>query len=149
MPHYFRNFTKLLRKNSPIQNPNFDAKLILEDGSQFPVHRVILAANSEFFQGLFTHEWNHEYWIGGVPKKAMKLILDHFYCQELSHQLTEEEHLDLIIWADYFAAPAILKTCMDFLLRKGFSSQLLEFSRQHHLRSLEERLLRLRQVLPE
>ena len=69
-----------------------------------------------------------ESWIGGVPKKAMKLILDHFYCQELSHQLTDDEYLDLIIWADYFAAPAILKTCMDFLLRRGFSSQLLEFT---------------------
>ena len=43
-----------------------------------------------------------ESWIGGVPKKAMKLILDHFYCQELSHQLTDDEYLDLIIWADYF-----------------------------------------------
>ncbi len=74
------SYTQKLR-NSPEECPETpsDANLILDDGSTYPVNKVILAAQSDFFEALFTFEDKTEYKISKVTQEVLKTIIDDFY----------------------------------------------------------------------
>ena len=99
------SYTQDLR-NRPEKHPEtpIDAILILDDESRHPVHKVILAAQSDFFDGLFTFKDKMEYNIRNpdiyqyLTKENFEVVLDTFY--EIEPDFDEEKALDLTILAN-------------------------------------------------
>ena len=116
-----------------------DAILILdlEDGStaRFPVHKLILAAQSEFFEGLFTFEEQKiEFHIKSPPdlksyftEENFKIVLDTFYEIDVAPDLNKEKTLEIVVLANYFLA--------DFLMEKMMKN-LVDILKEHLLKSL-------------
>lgn len=82
-------YTKSLR--SCPRTP-FDAILVLSDGSQLLVHKVILAANSKFFDCMLTYESSATDLIPlhKVIEPVMNEILEYFYCRQFSDDFFDE-----------------------------------------------------------
>ena len=121
-----------------------DAILILdlEDGStsRFPVHKLILAAQSEFFEGLFTFEEQKiEFHIKSPPdlknyltEENFKIVLDTFYEIDVAPDLNKEKTLEIIVLANYFLADFLMEKMM-----KNLVGILKSFQKDH----LQKRLM--------
>ena len=75
-------YRKMFRALSELQQSKklCDADLILDDGTKFPIHRLILALGSRFFLKLFTIEEHKDvYTIGLVSSEAMEQICSYMY----------------------------------------------------------------------
>jgi len=121
-----------------------DATLILEDGSRHPVHKLVLAAQSEFFEGLFSFQDKKEYELENptdpsdpnsreseevsmnpdnpilkkyLTDENMIIVLDSFYQIDsvAYYGLSEEKILEIIILADYFLAHFLIDYLIDEL----------------------------------
>ena len=81
---------------------------------------MILAAQSDFFDGLFTFEDKMEYNITNpdihqfLTTENFKMVLDTFY--EIEPDFDEEKALDMTILANYFLAPFLMKKCIRILV---------------------------------
>ena len=84
---------------------------------------MILAAQSDFFDGLFTFgdkmdslEYNitspniHQF----LTKENFEMVLDTFY--EIKPDFDEEKVLEMTILANYFLAPFLMKKCIRILV---------------------------------
>ena len=115
------SYTQDLR-NRPEEHPEtpIDAILILDDGSRHPVQKDILAAQSDFFNGLFTFKDKMEYNITNpdihqyLTKENFEMVLDTFY--EIEPDFEEEKVLEMTILANYFLAPFLMKKCIRILV---------------------------------
>ena len=157
------SYTQDLRKR-PEKHPEtpIDAILILDDGSRHPVQKVILAAQSDFFEGLFTFEDKMEYNITNpdihqyLTKENFEMVLDTFY--EIEPDFDEEKALEMSILANYFLAPFLTKKCISTLVNdtdingKSFDlgrfekrtkiNDLLEFAKQWSLDELHKAIVK-------
>ena len=160
------SYTQDLR-NRPEEHPEtpIDAILILDDGSRHPVQKDILAAQSDFFDGLFTFEDKMEYNITNpdihqyLTKENFEMVLDTFY--EIEPDFDEEKVLEMTILANYFLAPFLMKKCIRILVndlglgpwtRLGFDPlmikkqmkiiDLLEFAKQWSLDELHKAIVK-------
>ena len=82
--------------------------------------KEILAAQSEFFNGLFTFEDKMEYNIKNpdihqyLTKENFEMVLDTFY--EIKPDFDEEKALEMTILGNYFLAPFLTKKCIRILI---------------------------------
>ncbi|PIK53844.1 putative kelch-like protein 10 [Apostichopus japonicus] len=95
--------------------------VILEvEGKQFPVHRVILAANSLYFRALFTngmHETSENVIkIPSVTPELMERILEYAYSRETT--ITEYNVGKLLPVADQFNIRGLVDMCCRFLVKQ-------------------------------
>ena len=80
-----------------------------------------MAAQSDFFEGLFTFEDKLKYKISDVSATTMKIILDAFYEIDISKDLDEEMAKEVLATAQYFQAPFLKKKVMNFLMETVFN----------------------------
>ena len=115
---------------------------------------MILAAQSDFFEGLFTFpsdssdedtEFNittaniHPY----LTEENFKLVLDTFY--EIEHDFDEEKALEMIVLGNYFLAPYLTKKSIGILInqmdRDGDDGHLWEFAQRYQLEELKTAII--------
>lgn len=93
-----------------------DAVLVV-DKKRFPVHKAILAANSEYFRALFTNGMKEskesDIQMSCVNQEMIALILEYIYARKV--QLTAKNVVTLLPTADSLAMPGLLAACCDFL----------------------------------
>lgn len=129
------------------------------------MHKVILAAHSDFFEALFSFEDKKEYKIGDVTQEVLKIILDSFYeinCFDKTIDCHDDQELDMMLeviaTAEYLIAPFLLKKAIKFLLAsleepfennpayfEAYSdpiSKILDFSRNFQIKVLENQIWR-------
>ena len=132
------------------------------------MHKVILAAHSDFFEALFSFEDKKEYKIGDVNQDVLKIFLDWFYeinCFDKPINCHDDQELDVILeviaTAEYFIAPFLLKKAIKILMEslqeaipfcsfeaipqaEAYSDQIskiLDFSRNFQIQELEDQIL--------
>lgn len=110
------------------QNSIFtDATLILDDGTKFSVHRILLSAASEYFKKLLqpaatTHNnTNIEIPIRGVASSILQSIISYIYARKIS--LDHENILDLIETSELLQIPSLVKLCSHFLMTKFLNTE--------------------------
>ena len=94
-----------------------DAILTLDDDSKHYTHKVVLATQSDFFEGLFTFEDKMHYQISNpidhqLNKENFELILDTFYEIEPDF-LDQDQVVEIRRLANYLLAPFLMKKCQD------------------------------------
>ena len=110
------------------------------------MHKVILAAHSDYFEALFSFEDKKEYKIKQVTQDVMKIILDCFYGFDNPINWYDDQ-LEVIATAAYLIAPILLqkavKTLMESLeeARSDEISEILLFARNHQIQGLEDQIL--------
>ena len=115
---------------------------------------MILAAQSDFFEGLFTFpsdsgdkdtEFNittpniHPY----LTEENFKLVLDTFY--EIEPDFDEDKALEMAILGNYFLAPYLTKKAIGILINKidcdGDEENLWEFAQNWELDELKKAII--------
>ena len=93
-----------------------DAKIILDDGSEFKIHKILLATGSGYFNKLFSyHKDQKDFHLKEqVSKEAMEHILSWMYSHKLT--LTEENLPDVLKTAHYLDCFEVVDQCKDFLM---------------------------------
>ena len=101
------------------QSQFIDVRLkVLED--IFPAHRIVLAANSDYFHAMFTDgtkESNQEVIElkdESISPDALKIVMDSIYTGVLS--VNEENVFEVLAAADHLQVKSVVKLCCDFLL---------------------------------
>ena len=75
-----------------------DAKIILDDGSKFDVHKILMARESGFFMGQFKQQ-QKQYHLHKVSTKTFEMVLDWIYGCKI--QLNIIEAFKLLVVSDY------------------------------------------------
>lgn len=115
---YRNHTTKLLNSLSEMRSTNMLTDVILlVEGQQFPAHKNVLAASSEFFKAMFLSPitLNSEITkrIEGLSAQSMELILDYLYQGKI--EITEQNVEDILVASRMFLLEALSEACCKYL----------------------------------
>ncbi|XP_060529923.1 kelch-like protein 10 isoform X2 [Cylas formicarius] len=120
-----------------------DATIVLDDGSEIPVHRALLCACSAYFRALFmTTLHNKEktrVHLPGLSSEMLQTLLVYVYLRKLN--LNDENVYSILIAADYLSLLGALELCCDYLetiLRPSNCLSILQFAKDHFCGKLQK-----------
>ena len=110
------HLSKFLKENKKQMTNLCDAVLICE-GQRFPVHRVVLAASSKYFECLFTYseeQKKKEFNLEGISKIGLSEVLTHLGGNEMV--LNMSNVCEVLHAADFLIVPSASHLCSTFLV---------------------------------
>ena len=113
---------------------------------EFAAHRIVLAANSDYFDAMFAHgmkESNQEVIElkdENVSAAAMKIMMDSMYSGEIN--VNDENVFEVLTAADHLQVSSVVEQCCKYLIQLRFDVQtycrVIMFADQHSLKDLKE-----------
>ena len=91
------HLSKILKENKNQLAELYDAVLICE-GQRFPVHRVVLAATSKYFECLFSYseeQKKKEFQLEGISRIGLSEVLTHLGCNEMVLNMVSRQLSDI------------------------------------------------------
>ena len=100
------------------QGEFIDVRLKVGD-DEFPAHRIVLAANSDYFHAMFARgmkESNQEVIElkdENISAAALKIVMDSIYGGEIS--INDENVFEVLLAADHLQVTSVTQQCCDYL----------------------------------
>lgn len=105
----------------------------------FPVHKLVLAAKSPFFESLFGRGFKvseeHQIPFEDVKSASVSAWLDYLYTDDV--KITEEIVSDLIRFAQYYELGHLQQKCCHYLCQTVNVTNLIQFIGYGHIHELE------------
>ncbi|KFM62742.1 Kelch-like protein 10, partial [Stegodyphus mimosarum] len=95
-----------------------DGYLLTEDGSEFGIHKIILALQSNYFQALFCfgNGLRKYILIPGIDGRTLNNVLSYIYTGSV--HLCDENIREMLVASDYLLIEPLLKECRIFAVHK-------------------------------
>ncbi|CAG9855787.1 unnamed protein product [Phyllotreta striolata] len=127
-----------LRKKSQL----CDGLVRCEDGTEFKIHRAILAAVSPYFKALFTNSINRDQKEANearisIPADIFQTLLDYAYTGSCG--VTKTNVKDLLKYADQYQILDVVQLCCNFLMTELSPAnclEILKFASQYFCKEL-------------
>lgn len=118
-----------------------DVTLVVE-AKQFHAHRIVLAARSKYFYGVFTSDMlekrSRTVSLGELSASAMDSLLDYIYTGDV--EVTESNAEELVVAANYLLLPKLKNLAGKFLEREMMASNCVyffKFAEQYNCKELK------------
>ncbi|XP_068740710.1 kelch-like protein 3 [Montipora capricornis] len=124
------------------QGEFIDVRLKVGD-DEFPAHRIVLAANSDYFHAMFAHgmkESNQEVIElkdENISAAALKIVMDAIYGGEIS--INDENVYEVLLAADHLQVTSVIQQCCDYL-QTEFVHQKFDVQTYSYICSIADRL---------
>ena len=85
----------------------------------FPAHHIVLAANSDYFHAMFTHEMKEsnqeviELKDENISTAALKIVMDSIYSGDV--HVNDENVFEVLLAADHLQVTSVVQQCCDYL----------------------------------
>ena len=85
----------------------------------FPAHRIVLAANSDYFYAMFTHEMKEcnqeviELKDETISAAALRIVMDSIYSGDV--HVNDENVFEVLLAADHLQVTSVVQQCCDYL----------------------------------
>ena len=115
---------------------------------EFAAHRIVLAANSDYFHAMFAHAMEEsnqeviELKDENISATAMKIVMDSMYTGEIS--VNDENVFEVLTAADYLQVASVVEQCCKYLIQMQLRFDVQTYCRvimlahQHNLKDLKE-----------
>ena len=117
---------------------------------EFAAHRIVLAANSDYFLAMFAHgmkESNQEVIElkdENISVAAMKIVMDSMYSGEIN--VNDENVFEVLTAADHLQVASVVEQCCQYLTQLRFDVQtycrVIMVADRHSLKDLKEAMER-------
>lgn len=132
-----------LMNESRVNGSLCDVNLVVEDQT-FPAHKIVLAAGSQFFNGLFNSEMKEKQQkkivLKEVKYSVMENVLEYIYTGK-TEVINEDNAHDLVRASSYFLVDGLKEVASSFIcscLSLENCLKTREFAEKYNCRSLEE-----------
>jgi len=125
----FRENLKHYTSTAPLDRLFYDFKIQSRDGIVLPAHKLILASQTRYFEGLFRQE-NTDQVSLDFDSKVIKKCLDYLYTGHLNIEGGDVQ--DLLMFANYVVIQEIVTKCELFIARNLDTSNCLDVLKFGH-----------------
>ena len=94
---------------------------------EFAAHRIVLAANSDYFHAMFAHGMKQSYQEvielrdENISVAAMKIVMDSIYSGEIN--VNVENVFEVLTAADHIKVTSVVQQCFKYLIQRRLDAQ--------------------------
>ena len=100
--------------NSPMEKHFYDFIIRCADDVEVKGHKIILASQTKFFEGLFRQEQEKDFVLLDFTSETVKVCLKYLYTGQL--KITGDNVQDLLMIANYLLISPLTTLCTDYIL---------------------------------
>lgn len=97
----------------PEEQHFYDFKIICNDNNEVKSHKIILASQTKYFEGLFRQQKSDQIQLD-FHSDAVRPCIRYLYTEDIS--ITGENVQDILVVANYLIIPKIVRICVRYIL---------------------------------
>ena len=97
----------------PEEQHFYDFKIVCNDNTEVKCHKIILASQTKYFEGLFRLQSSDQIQLD-FQGDAVKICIRYLYTEDIS--ITGENVQDILVVANYLLIPKIVRRCISYIL---------------------------------